>query len=76
LHHRSPIAVVIPKLTFFQLKATDKDKGVNSQIKYSITGGDQKNNFTIDADSGLITTATKLDYETKKSYQLTITGMV
>ena len=65
-----------PNLLFLQVKATDEDEGVNSQIKYSITGGDQNNNFTIHEVSGLIKTATKLDYETEKSYQLTVTGMV
>ena len=58
-----------------KVKATDLDEGVNGQIKYSITGGDQKEHFSVDPDSGLITTAQKLDYETKKSYQLTVKGI-
>ena len=56
------------------MTATDADAGVNSQIKYSITGGDNSNHFSIDEDSGFIDTAVKLDFETKQSYTLTVTG--
>ena len=58
----------------FQVKAKDADEGVNSQVKYSITGGEQKEHFSIDEDSGFINTATKLDFESKESYSLTVTG--
>ena len=56
------------------MKATDADDGENSKIKYSLTGGDNNNHFSIDQDSGLIKTATQLDYESKKSYLLVVTG--
>ena len=56
------------------MTATDADEGKNSDIKYSITAGESKDNFTIDEDTGLITTAQNLDYESKKSYQLTVKG--
>jgi hypothetical protein len=65
--------IVIPVL-LIQVKATDADEGVNSQVKYSITGGEQKEHFSIDEDSGFINTATKLDFESKESYSLTVTG--
>ena len=55
-----------------QVKATDADEGVNSQIKYSITAGEMKEHFKIDEDSGFINTATKLDFESKESYLLTV----
>ena len=57
-----------------QVKATDADEGVNSEIKYSITAGGMKEHFKIDEDSGFITTATELDYQLKKSYLLTVTA--
>lgn len=56
------------------MKANDADDGVNGQIKYAISSGIKKEHFAIDSDSGLITSASKLDYETKKSYNLTVTG--
>lgn len=58
------------------MEATDKDEGVNSQIKYSITAGVKKEHFVINEDTGLITTAAKLDYETTTSYRLTVEGIV
>ncbi len=58
------------------MEATDRDEGVNSQIKYSITEGENKEHFTIDENTGLITTAAKLDYEKKKLYKLTVKGTV
>ena len=60
----------------FQVKARDADEGLNSQIKYSITAGSKKEHFSIDEDTGLIKTAAKLDFETTRSYQLTVTGRV
>ena len=57
------------------MKANDADEGINSRIKYNITGGVRKEHFHIDADTGFITTATKLDYEDKQSYLLTVTGI-
>jgi hypothetical protein len=65
--------IVIPVL-LIQVEAKDADEGVNSQVKYSITGGEQKEHFSIDEDSGFINTATKLDFESKESYSLTVTG--
>ena len=57
------------------MEANDADDGANSQIKYSITAGVNKEHFNIDEDTGFITTATKLDFEDRQSYQLTVTGI-
>ena len=59
-----------------QVLATDLDEGENGKIKYSITKGESKEDFTIDEDNGLITSAKNLDYEKKKSYTLTVKGIV
>ncbi|XP_028398312.1 protocadherin Fat 4-like [Dendronephthya gigantea] len=57
-----------------QVKAEDADEGENGKIKYSLTGGTDKDHFSIDQDSGLIKTAIQLDYESKKSYLLVVTA--
>ena len=54
--------------------ATDRDEGINRQIEYSITGGDNSDHFNIDKDHGFIVTARKIDYESQKHYLLTIKG--
>ena len=65
-------------MTFFltgqliaNVTATDKDKGVNSLVSYKITSGDSKK-FTIDSNTGVITTSEKLDREEAASYNLVI----
>ncbi len=52
-----------------ELNATDAD---NSTLTYSITAGNADNKFTIDANSGAITTAGALYYETTAQYILTV----
>lgn len=53
--------------------ATDKDKGENSVISYKITTGDTKK-FTIDSNTGVITTSEELDREEASSYSLIVTA--
>jgi len=43
-------------------------------ITYAITAGNTGNAFTINSNTGAITTAAALDYETTTSYSLTITA--
>ena len=54
--------------------ATDLDAGTNAEITYEITGGMHKGNFSINAKTGLITTARALDYEALAKYELTVTA--
>ncbi|KAF7701166.1 protocadherin-16 [Silurus meridionalis] len=58
--------VVYPGSFVLQVTARDKDQGPNGDIRYSIlpNKGTLTNWFTIDAVTGIITTATQLDYET------------
>ena len=56
--------------TVFTVKASHSGSDVG--IKYSIVGGDSTNSFTIDTNSGKITLAKGLDYETTTSYKLII----
>ncbi|CAH1246628.1 CDH23 [Branchiostoma lanceolatum] len=46
-----------------QVLAVDRDEGTNADIKYSIVGGNDLGNFTIDEDSGVINLTQPLDYE-------------
>ena len=39
-----------------QLQATDPDEGINAEVTYSLATTNQSNWFTINEDSGLITT--------------------
>ena len=56
--------------TVFTVKASRSGSDVG--IKYFIVGGDSTNSFTIDTNSGKITLAKGLDYETTTSYKLVI----
>ena len=44
---------------------------MNAQIKYAIP---PNTDFRIDEETGIITTAKKLDYETQKTYSFTVTA--
>ena len=52
------------------VSATELDEG--DTVSYSITVGNDAGHFTIDADTGAITVAGALDYETASSYTLTV----
>lgn len=48
------------------------DEGLNSQIRYSIIGGDHNGDFSIGDDSGILRVARGLNFERNKAYTLTI----
>ncbi|TDH16371.1 hypothetical protein EPR50_G00019330 [Perca flavescens] len=48
-----------------QMRARDADEGVNSDVTYSILESSQESLFSIDPESGLVTTAAALDRETQ-----------
>lgn len=52
-----------------QINATDADSGLNSNLSFSVVGG---NAFTINPTTGVITTASELDYEREKFYTLNV----
>lgn len=54
----------------YQIKAHDKDRDENAIIKYLIIGGNEQNLFNINPDTGLISTAAKLNYESKREHRL------
>lgn len=49
----------------------DADTGNNGEVRYSLSGHDSSI-FKIDAVTGLITTKSTLDYETKKLYKYNV----
>ncbi|XP_053314421.1 protocadherin-23 [Spea bombifrons] len=55
-----------------QVFAVDADSGINGQIDYSITGGNENNAFTIDSRQGTLSTNAILDREIKSSYRLVL----
>lgn len=61
-----------PGSVVFTVEAVDPDEGDNGEVRYSITGGNLNDDFTIDAVSGEIKTANALDRETTPQYTLTI----
>ncbi|MEQ2272563.1 hypothetical protein XENORESO_000308, partial [Xenotaenia resolanae] len=51
--------------SLIQIPARDDDEGINSEIRYSILKSQQDGLFSIDPNSGLVTTAAVLDRETQ-----------
>ncbi|MFT7803874.1 protocadherin-16-like [Arapaima gigas] len=66
--------VVFPGSFVLQVTARDKDQGPNGEVQYSILQGYGTHSdwFTIDSVTGIITTATQLDYETDPKPCLTV----
>ncbi|TRY86763.1 hypothetical protein DNTS_008300 [Danionella cerebrum] len=65
-----------PGLVVYEVFATDEDEGVNGEVRYSFlqTGAGNRDweNFRIDAVTGVITTAVKLDREKQALYSLVV----
>ncbi|XP_041116855.1 cadherin-23-like isoform X4 [Polyodon spathula] len=65
-----------PGLVVYEVFATDRDEGVNGEVRYSFlqTGAGSKDweNFSIDPVSGVITTAVRLDREKQALHNLII----
>ncbi|XP_077053022.1 cadherin-23 isoform X1 [Siphateles boraxobius] len=65
-----------PGLVVYEVFATDEDEGVNGEVRYSFlqTGAGNRDweNFHIDAVTGVITTAVKLDREKQALYSLLV----
>ncbi|XP_036431204.1 cadherin-23-like [Colossoma macropomum] len=65
-----------PGLVVYEVFATDEDEGVNGEVRYSFlqTGAGNRDweNFHIDALTGVITTAVKLDREKQALYSLIV----
>jgi hypothetical protein len=47
-------------------------KGINAQLRYYIKSGIDSNRFSINQQTGIVSTATQLDREEKDLYNLTV----
>ncbi|XP_005092400.1 cadherin-related tumor suppressor [Aplysia californica] len=56
------------------VRATDKDEGVNSKLTYQISSGNEFSWFNIDPDTGLVTTRTYIDHEKSAMVVLNISA--
>ena len=57
------------------IEATDQDVGTAAEITYSISSGNEDNNFRIDNVTGQLLVAGGLDYEITSVYNLTVTAI-
>lgn len=60
--------------TILTVSAADRDTGPNGMIRYSISGGNERKEFAVDAISGAVTIRQPLDYDTVQEYHLNITA--
>lgn len=57
-----------------KVSASDRDRGVNGQVKYEIASGNEAVKFAINEDTGAVTVKKPLDYDTVQLYKLNITA--
>lgn len=62
----------VPNVAVLQVTATDRDKGNNALVHYSIVSGNTRGHFYIDAQTGTLDVVTPLDYEITKEFTLRI----
>jgi protocadherin Fat 4 len=60
--------------TILTVGASDGDQGPNGMIRYKISGGNERKEFAVDANSGAVTILQPLDYDTIQEYHLNITA--
>lgn len=57
-----------------RFRATDADLGMNSEVIFSITAGNRRDTFHVDALTGVLYLHKNLDYEDLSTYQLNVTA--
>ena len=65
-----PLESTHPELSFPQ--ASDADIGVNAAFQFSILSGNVDDSFSIDSDTGVLSTSKPLDREQRDSYILLV----
>ncbi|XP_009999187.1 PREDICTED: cadherin EGF LAG seven-pass G-type receptor 2-like, partial [Chaetura pelagica] len=63
---------VAPNTAVLRVTATDRDKGSNALVHYSIVSGNTRGHFYIDAQTGALDVVSPLDYEVTKEFTLRI----
>ncbi|XP_074599101.1 protocadherin Fat 4-like [Brevipalpus obovatus] len=61
-----------PPHKVFHVQAQDRDSGANAVIKYLILDGNEDGSFSINADTGQLSTLERLNYERRTDYSLHI----
>uniref|UniRef100_A0A672UKE0 Cadherin EGF LAG seven-pass G-type receptor 2 n=1 Tax=Strigops habroptila TaxID=2489341 RepID=A0A672UKE0_STRHB len=61
-----------PTAAVLRVTATDRDKGSNALVHYSIVSGNTRGHFYIDAQTGALDVVSPLDYEVSKEFTLRI----
>lgn len=61
--------------TILTFSATDRDDGPNGMVKYSISGGNERKEFSINENTGAIVIRQSLDYDLIQEYHLNITAV-
>uniref|UniRef100_H2YNK8 Cadherin domain-containing protein n=1 Tax=Ciona savignyi TaxID=51511 RepID=H2YNK8_CIOSA len=73
--HRVRISEIAPIGSYVaNVAATDRDRGITGRLRYRLAQGDVNNWFRIDAQSGLITTSSRLRYQTTNHVTLIVTA--
>lgn len=60
--------------TILTVSASDNDDGPNGMVRYSISGGNERKEFAVDAITGAVTILQSLDYDIIQEYHLNITA--
>lgn len=60
--------------TILVVSASDNDDGPNGMVRYSISGGNERKEFSVDSLSGTVTILQPLDYDIIQEYHLNITA--
>lgn len=78
-YSQSQISATVPEslaigTTIRTLSARDKDKGMNGLIKYSIVSGNDKDLFSLNNKTGVLSLAHPLDFEKKQQHELRVSA--
>ena len=65
---------VLAAANVVQVKASDKDAGLNAVISYSITAGNSLSYFVIDSRTGILNTTSPTDFEKTPVFNLTVSA--
>lgn len=60
--------------TILTVSANDHDDGPNGMIRYTISGGNERKEFAVNASTGAVTILEALDFEVIQEYHLNITA--
>ena len=75
LSYTTPLTHPLPTLTPHNSRPQDPDAGENATVTYHFVASDGMNDltsFTLDPKTGVVATKRHLDYETRRSYTLTV----